>query len=126
MYFDVSSSFIKVNVRYNTFFKKFKCPVGFSDHSDDIYLAVAAVALGANVIEKHFTVSKQWSGPDIELSITPEKFKQMVNICNEIHSAKGIRNKILKEEIPVTNLLATVVTTKEILKNEKLSKENYG
>ena len=107
------------------FLKKFKCPVGFSDHSDDIYLAVAAVALGANVIEKHFTVSKQWSGPDIELSITPEKFKQMVNICNEIHSAKGIRNKILKEEIPVTNFaFATVVTTKEILKNEKLSKEN--
>ena len=105
--------------------KKLKCPVGFSDHSDDIYLAVAAVALGANVIEKHFTVSKQWSGPDIELSITPEKFKQMVNICNEIHSAKGIRNKILKEEIPVTNFaFATVVTTKEILKNEKLSKEN--
>ena len=67
--------------------------VGFSDHSDDIYLAVAAVALGANVIEKHFTVSKQWSGPDIELSITPDKFKKMVNICNEIHSAKGIRNK---------------------------------
>ena len=55
--------------------------------------------------------------PDIELSITPEKFKQMVNICNEIHSAKGIRNKILKEEIPVTNFaFATVVTTKEIFK----------
>ena len=105
--------------------KKFKCPVGFSDHSDDIYLAVAAVALGANVIEKHFTVSKQWSGPDIELSITPDKFKKMVNICNEIHSAKGIRNKILKEEIPVTNFaFATVVTTNKIIKNEKLTTNN--
>ena len=58
------------------------------------------------------------------MSITPEKFKKMVNICNKIH-LKGIRNKILKEEIPVTNFaFATVVTTKEILKNEKLSKEN--
>lgn len=105
--------------------KKFKCPVGFSDHSDDIYLAVAAVALGANVIEKHFTVSKKWSGPDIELSVTPEKFKKMVNICNEIYSAKGIRDKILKEEIPVTNFaFATVVTTKKIHKNEKLTVNN--
>ena len=105
--------------------KKFKCPVGFSDHSDDIYLAVAAVALGANIIEKHFTVSKKWSGPDIELSITPEKFKNMVDICNEVHSAKGTRNKILKEEIPVTNFaFATVVTIKKINKNEKFTTNN--
>ena len=105
--------------------KKFKCPVGFSDHSDDIYLAVAAVALGANVIEKHFTVSKKWSGPDIDLSVTPEKFKKMVNICNEIYSAKGIRDKVLKEEIPVTNFaFATVVTTEKIHKNEKLTVKN--
>jgi sialic acid synthase SpsE len=107
-------------------FKKiFKCPVGFSDHSDDIYLAVAAVALGANIIEKHFTVSKKWSGPDIKLSITPDKFKKMVEVCNEVHSSKGIRNKILKEEIPVTNFaFASVVTLKKIKKNEKFSKKN--
>ena len=105
--------------------KKFKCPVGFSDHSDDIFLAVAAVALGANVIEKHFTVSKKWSGPDIALSITPKKFKKMVDICNEIHLAKGVRDKILKEEIPVTNFaFATVVTTKKINKNEKFTISN--
>ena len=56
--------------------KKLKCPVGFSDHSDGINLAIAAVALGANVIEKHFTVSKKWSGPDIELSIRPINLKR--------------------------------------------------
>jgi sialic acid synthase SpsE len=105
--------------------KKFKCPVGFSDHSNGIELAIAAVALGANIIEKHFTVSKKWSGPDIELSITPDEFKKMVKSCNEIYSAKGIRNKILKEEIPVTNFaFATVVTTKEIKKNEIFTKNN--
>ena len=105
--------------------KKFKCPEGFSDHSDGINLAIAAVALGANVIEKHFTVSKKWSGPDIELSITPDKFRKMVEACNEIHSAKGIRNKILKEEMPVTSFaFATVVTTKKIKKNEMFTKNN--
>ena len=59
-------------------------PVGFSDHSDDINLAIASVSLGANLIEKHFTVSKNWSGPDISISLT-EKFKNMVNACNEVY-----------------------------------------
>jgi len=109
-----------------TFFKKrFKCPVGFSDHSDDINLAIAAVALGANIIEKHFTVSKKWSGPDIGLSITPDKFYLMVKACKEIFSAKGIRDKVLKEEKPVTKFaFASVVTIKTIKKNEKLTKKN--
>jgi sialic acid synthase SpsE len=109
-----------------TFFKKrFKCPVGFSDHSDDINLAIAAVALGANIIEKHFTVSKKWSGPDIGLSITPDKFGLMVKACKEIFSAKGIRDKVLKEEKPVTKFaFASVVTIKTIKKNEKFTKKN--
>ena len=49
----------------------------------------------------------------------------MVEVCNEIHSDKGIRNKILKEEKPVTNFaFATVVTTKKIKKNEIFTKNN--
>ena len=89
--------------------KKFNCPVGFSDHSDDINLAIASVSLGANLIEKHFTVSKNWSGPDISISLTPEKFKNMVNASHEVYLAKGSRKKILKEEIPVTKFALLVL-----------------
>ena len=107
------------------FKKKFKCLVGFSDHSDDINLPIAAVALGANVIEKHFTVSKNWSGPDIDLSLSKEKFKNMVDACNKIYKSKGVRNKILKEEIPVTKFaFASVVSLKRIKKNEKFTVKN--
>ena len=105
--------------------KKFNCPVGFSDHSSDINLAIASISLGANIIEKHFTVSKNWSGPDISLSLTPERFKEMVVACKEVYLAKGVRNKILKEELPVTKFaFASVVTKKKIKKGEKLTKKN--
>ncbi len=105
--------------------KKFNCPVGFSDHSSDISLAVASVALGANIIEKHFTVSKKWPGPDISISLTPDKFKEMVNACKEVHKAKGVRKNILKEEKPVTKFaFASVVSIKDIIKGEKLSEKN--
>ena len=105
--------------------KKFNCPVGFSDHSNDINLAIASVSLGANVIEKHFTVSNSWSGPDISISLTPDKFKEMVKACKEVHLAKGARNKILKEEIPVTKFaFASVVSTKQIKKGELITNKN--
>lgn len=105
--------------------KKFNCPVGFSDHSSDINLAIASISLGANIIEKHFTVSKNWSGPDISLSLTPERFKEMVVACKEVYLAKGVRNKMLKEELPVTKFaFASVVTIKKIKKGEKLTSKN--
>ena len=104
---------------------KFNCPVGFSDHSSDINLAIASVSLGANVIEKHFTVSKNWSGPDISISLTPGRFKEMVKACKDVYLAKGVRNKVLKEEIPVAKFaFASVVSIKKIKKGEKLTSKN--
>jgi len=104
---------------------KFGCPVGFSDHSSDISLAIGSVALGANVIEKHFTVSDKWPGPDIPISLTPKKFKLMVESCKEVFDAKGIRKNVLKEEIPVTKFaFASVVTIKDISIREKFTEKN--
>ena len=104
---------------------KFGCPVGFSDHSSDISLAIGSVALGANVIEKHFTVSDKWPGPDIPISLTPKKFKLMVESCKEVFDAKGIRKNVLKEEIPVTKFaFASVVTIKDISIGEKFTEKN--
>jgi len=75
-------------------FKKiFKCPVGFSDHSDDIYLAVAAVALGANIIEKHFTLDRNLVGPDHKASLEPKELKLMVKSIRNIEQSLGSKIK---------------------------------
>ena len=105
--------------------KKFNCPVGFSDHSYGTHLSIAAIANGANIIEKHFTVSKKWPGPDIDISLDPSEFKQLVQLGKDIYNAKGIKKTIFKEEVPVTKFAyASVVSIKDISKNERLTEKN--
>lgn len=67
--------------------QRFGLPVGLSDHTLTIYTAVAAVALGTCVIEKHFTLSKKMYGPDAKFSLTPEEFKQMVEGIRAVETA---------------------------------------
>jgi len=64
-------------------------PVGLSDHSQGIYTALAAVALGASVVEKHFTSNKRWEGSDISISIDPGELAELVRGTNTIKSAMG-------------------------------------
>jgi len=56
----------------------FKLPVGYSDHTNGIEIPVAAVALGACIIEKHFTLDRNMQGPDHKASLEPDDFKSMV------------------------------------------------
>lgn len=65
----------------------FWVPVGLSDHSVGIYTCLGAVALGAVVLEKHFTVSHYWEGPDISSSIEPQELKELVNGSKAIWKA---------------------------------------
>ena len=67
----------------------FQCPVGYSDHTLGIEVAIAAVALGAVIIEKHFTLDRQMNGPDHLASLDPDNFKQMVNSVRNIENALG-------------------------------------
>jgi len=67
----------------------FKTIVGLSDHTLGISVPVAAVALGAKIIEKHFTISRAMGGPDAAFSLEPEEFKQMVNSVREVEKALG-------------------------------------
>lgn len=61
-----------------TYRQMFGCITGFSDHTLDIYIPIAAVARGAKVIEKHFSISRQLPVPDAPFSLEPEEFKKMV------------------------------------------------
>ena len=67
----------------------FKVPVGFSDHTLGINIPVAAVAMGACVIEKHFTMDRNLPGPDHSFAIEPDELKEMVGYIREVEKAKG-------------------------------------
>ena len=70
--------------------ERFQIPVGLSDHSMGSLSAEVAVAIGANIIEKHFCISREIENPDSSFSMTPEEFKQMVEAVRTVEKAKGI------------------------------------
>ena len=69
--------------------KEFGVNVGYSDHTEGIEASLAAVALGANIIEKHVTLNKNLIGPDHKASITPQELKKMVDGIRKITVALG-------------------------------------
>lgn len=73
----------------NTMKDAFKVKVGYSDHTLGIEVPIAAVALGAVVIEKHFTLDKTMEGPDHKASLEPDELKQMVKSIRNIEKALG-------------------------------------
>lgn len=79
-------------------------PIGLSDHTMDIYTSLGAVALGASIIEKHFTSDKHWRGPDMAVSIDPQELNELIVGANAIYSARGGCKDILEEEMPVKNM----------------------
>jgi sialic acid synthase SpsE len=69
--------------------RAFNCPVGFSDHSTGTVAPLTAVALGADIVEKHFTLSKELEGPDQKLSLTPDEFETMVEQIRKVEYSIG-------------------------------------
>jgi len=83
-----------VNLRaMRTMTNRFKVPVGYSDHTLGIEVALAAAARGAAIIEKHLTLDKQMEGPDHAASLEPEEFAQMVKGIKRIEAALGTGEK---------------------------------
>ena len=76
--------------------KRYDLPVGLSDHTIGSAVSIAAVAMGASVIEKHFTLSKQMYGPDAKFSMTPSEFKLMVQGIRDVDAA--LATKIDKDQ----------------------------
>jgi N,N'-diacetyllegionaminate synthase len=70
------------------------CPIGFSDHTIGTHIPFAAICLGANIVEKHFTMDKKMDGPDQKISMTPEDLNDFVNNVRDFESARGTGNKV--------------------------------
>ncbi|MBA7665803.1 N,N'-diacetyllegionaminic acid synthase [subsurface metagenome] len=103
----------------------FGLPVGLSDHSMGIYTSLGAVATGACVLEKHFTISRSWPGPDVPISIEPDELVELVKGSRAIFSALGGHKTVLPEEQPIMEFaFASVVSTKDIKKGSILNAEN--
>jgi N-acetylneuraminate synthase/N,N'-diacetyllegionaminate synthase len=73
----------------DTLRKHFECPVGYSDHTKGIEASLAAVAMGAKVIEKHFTLDCSMDGPDHVASTEPKEFKEMVDSIRKVEKCLG-------------------------------------
>lgn len=79
---------INLNVM-ETLRKEFGCPVGYSDHTQGIEIDLAAVAMGATIIEKHFTLDRSLPGPDHKASLEPDELKAMVSGIRKVELARG-------------------------------------
>lgn len=89
------ASFESLNLKaIHTMQQKFELPIGFSDHTIGYEASVAAVALGAEIIEKHFTLDKNMTGPDHKASLEPLELKRMVEAIRNIEQAMGTGIKI--------------------------------
>ena len=76
---------------------KFGVSIGYSDHTEGIEVPIAAVALGATVIEKHFTLDKNMEGPDHKASLEPNELKAMISAIRNIEQALGTGHKSISE-----------------------------
>jgi N,N'-diacetyllegionaminate synthase len=103
-----------------------KLNIGFSDHSIGVYASIAAVALGAEVIEKHLTLSKNLKGPDHRASLDPSEFKFMVQGIRIVEKTLGDKiKKITKSEKKNIYIVRkSIVALTKIKKNEKFSNFN--
>ena len=114
------TSFEEANLNFiKTLQNEFDVPIGFSDHSPGIELPIAATALGACVVEKHFTLDKNLEGPDHKASLNPKEFKAMVDAIRNVEVAMGdgVR-KFSENELEIKK-----VARKSIVLNQDVSKD---
>jgi N-acetylneuraminate synthase len=78
--------------------ERFGVMIGHSDHTPDLWTALAAVATGARVIEKHFTLARALNGPDYHVSLEPHEFGEMVGAIRKIEAAMGSEKRVHSDE----------------------------
>lgn len=106
--------------------KAFNIKVGYSDHTHGIEIPIASVAMGAEIIEKHFTIDNKLEGPDHKASLEPEELKAMVDAIRNIEKAMGDGvKKPSKSELKNKDIVRkSIVAKKPIRKGEAFTEDN--
>jgi N,N'-diacetyllegionaminate synthase len=106
--------------------KKFKCEVGYSDHTEGNIVSLAAVSLGAKIIERHITISKKMKGPDHKSSLEPKELIKLVKNIRDLQTALGNKNKNItnSEKKNVIAARKSLVAAKKIIRGEKFTPKN--
>lgn len=101
-------------------------PVGYSDHTMGIEIPVAAVAMGATIIEKHFTLDRNTEGPDHKASLEPDELEAMVKAIRHVERAmgNGIKKPAQTEKKNINIARKSIVASKKIEKDELFTEEN--
>ena len=109
-----------------TLHKETGLPVGYSDHTRGIEVPIAAAALGATVIEKHFTLDRNMEGPDHKASLEPDELKEMVSSIRHIEDAMGdgIKRPSESEFENISVVRKSIVASKSIKEGEIFSEDN--
>ncbi|MEG1428085.1 MAG: N-acetylneuraminate synthase family protein, partial [Oscillospiraceae bacterium] len=121
--------FQDVNLRaMKTMENLFHCPVGYSDHTTGIEVPTAAAALGAVIVEKHFTLDKMMEGPDHKASLEPEELTAMVAAIRNIEKALGSAEKkpSPSERKNIDIARKSITARRAIAKGERLTEENLA
>ena len=121
--------FKDVNLRAMlTIKKRFKVDIGYSDHTEGIEASLAAVALGAQIIEKHFTISKKFIGPDHKASITESELHNLSQGIKKISLSLGSKEKRITPSETKNLIIArnSLVAAKNIKKGEKFTENNLA
>jgi len=99
--------------------------VGLSDHTLTIYPCLGAAALGASMLERHYTSDKSWPGPDVSLSMDPQEMQSLIEGSRIIHKALGgVKGVLPEEQVTIDFAYASCVTIGCIKKGEPFTKAN--
>jgi N,N'-diacetyllegionaminate synthase len=110
----------------HTLKEKFQVPVGYSDHTKGIEIAIAAVAMGAMVVEKHFTLDRNMEGPDHKASLEPHELKAMVTAIRNVELAmgNGAKRPVESEIKNIGPARKSIIASRYIKKGDLLTEEN--
>ena len=107
----------------DTLKEEFSMPVGFSDHTMGISVPMAAVARGANVIEKHFTLSRKFNGADHSFALEPGELKDMIAGIREVEQSLGSPVKSFIPNAEDADYIVRLFSARDITKGAKLTKD---